>query len=73
VSGGGGLPVALRLQAQLAASGINVVTLFLADGVGNPGLPEDLGEGLLAFDVGAFPGKPLDTVVGDQVDVGMQT
>ena len=55
----------------MAASGVDVVAFFAAEGDGDAGAAEDVGEFLLAGDRGAFPGKALDGVVGDEVDVGV--
>lgn len=67
-SGGSGFV----LESELTAGGVDIVALFLADGMGDLILGEDLSESLLARDIGALPIEPVDGIVGDEVDMGME-
>lgn len=60
------------LEAELAAGGVDIMALFLANGMGNLILGEDAGEGLLTRDIGALPIESMDGIVGDEVNMGVQ-
>ncbi len=69
---GGGVEFAFRLEAELAAGGVDVVAFFAADRDGDVPVAEDGEEFVLAENARAFPGEAFDGVVGDEVDVGVE-
>ena len=61
------------LESELAASGVDIVAFFAADGCANSGGEEGSAEKVDSVLGGAFVGKSFDFVVGDEVDLGLES
>ena len=61
------------LQSELAASGVDIVTFFAADGCANSGGEKGSTEEVDGVFGGSFVGEAFDFVVGDKVDLGVES
>ena len=61
------------LESELAASGVDVVAFFAADGCANSGGEEGSAEKMDGIFGGSFVGEAFDFVVGDEVDLGVES
>lgn len=57
----------------MAASGVDIVAFFAADGCANSGGEEGSAEEVDGVFGGSFVGEPFDFVVGDEVDLGLES
>ena len=61
------------LQSELAASGVDIMAFFAADGCANSGGEEGSAEEVDGVFGGSFVGESFDFVVGDEVDLGVES
>jgi hypothetical protein len=61
------------LESELAASGVDIVAFFAADGCANSGGEESPAEEVDGVFGGSFVGESFDFVVGDKVDLGVES
>jgi len=61
------------LQSELAASGVDIVTFFAADGCANSGGEKGSTKEVDGVFGGSFVGEAFDFVVGDEVDLGVES
>ena len=61
------------LESELAASGVDIVAFFAADGCTNTSGEKGPAEEVDGVFGGAFVGKSFDFVVGDEVDLGLES
>ncbi len=61
------------LESELAASGVDIVAFFAADGCANSGGEEGSAEEMDGVFGGSFVGQSFDFVVGDEVDLGLES
>ena len=61
------------LESELAASGVDIVTFFTADGCANSGGKKGSTEEVDGVFGGSFIGEAFDFVVGDEVDLGVES
>ncbi len=61
------------LESELAASGVDIVAFFAADGCANSGGEESSAEEMDGIFGGSFVGESFDFVVGDEVDLGVES
>ena len=57
----------------MAASGVDIVAFFAADGCANSGGEEGPAEEVDGVFGGSFVGESFDLVVGDEVDLGVES
>ncbi len=57
----------------MAASGVDIVAFFAADGCANSGGKEGSAEKVDGVFGGSFVGESFDFVVGDKVDLGVES
>ena len=57
----------------MAASGVDIVAFFAADGCANSGGQKSSAEEVDGVFGGSFVGEPFDFVVGDEVDLGVES
>ena len=61
------------LESELAASGVDIVAFFATNSCANSGGEKGLAEKVDGVFGGSFVGKSFDFVVGDEVDLGLES